>query len=169
MARCSRLVRFIMSSTFFICSMPVEKFVAVHQRPRQVHCSPARRLSLPDLEIRLRGLRLRLRREAGKNCQIHPGGDLRAACCRTAFWYCIIRLCSIFCRMWLELSSHSFCAAVMRLLRSDSRPVSRGGRPNISRNELVMLPSGSAIERTLARDEGVRLRNGAGIIFSARR
>jgi len=32
------------------------------------------------------------------------------------------------------------------LLRSDSRPVSRGGRPNISRNELVMLPSGSAIE-----------------------
>jgi hypothetical protein len=36
------------------------------------------------------------------------------------------------------------------LLRSDSRPVSRGGRPNISRNELVMLPSGSAIERSFS-------------------
>ena len=49
--------------------------------------------------------------------------------------------------MWLEFSRCSRWAAVGRLLRSDSRPVSRGGRPNISRNELVMLPSGSAIER----------------------
>ena len=41
----------------------------------------------------------------------------------------------------------SRCAAVTRLFRSDSRPVSRGGRPNSSRNGLVMLPSGRAIER----------------------
>ena len=49
--------------------------------------------------------------------------------------------------MWLEFSRCSRCAAVGRLLRSDSRPVSRGGRPNISRNALLMLPSASAIAR----------------------
>ena len=46
-----------------------------------------------------------------------------------------------------------------RLLRSDSRPVSRGGRPNISRNGLVMLPSASAIERRLS---GMNV-NGSGV------
>ena len=62
----------------------------------------------------------------------------------------IIRLASIFRCIRLELSRVNFCAAVMRLLRSDSNPVSRGGRPNISRKELVMLPSGSAMERRLS-------------------
>lgn len=33
------------------------------------------------------------------------------------------------------------------LLRSDSNPVSLGGRPNNSRNELVMLASGKATAR----------------------
>src|ERR1039457_1730254 len=62
-------------------------------------------------------------------------------------WNSIIRDDSIFFCIRLELSSVNFCAAVMRLLRSDSKPVSRGGRPNISRNELVMLPSGKAMEQ----------------------
>ena len=56
--------------------------------------------------------------------------------------------------MWLEFSRCSRWSAVGRLLRSDSRPVSRGGRPNISRKELLMLPSGSAIERMLSGNEG---------------
>ena len=47
--------------------------------------------------------------------------------------------------MWLELSRCSRCPAVIRLLRSDSIPLSRGGRPNSSRKLLVMLPSGKAI------------------------
>jgi hypothetical protein len=38
-------------------------------------------------------------------------------------------------------------AAVKLLLRSDSSPVSRGGRPNISRKALVILPSARLIER----------------------
>ncbi len=67
--------------------------------------------------------------------------------------------------MWLEFSRCSRCAAVGRLFRSDSSPVSRGGRPNISRKELVMLPSGSAIERWSSGNEGERLRNGAGILL----
>src|ERR1039458_6762472 len=49
--------------------------------------------------------------------------------------------------MWLEFSRCSRCPEVGRLLRSDSSPESRGGRPNSSRNALPMLPSGSAIER----------------------
>ena len=34
-----------------------------------------------------------------------------------------------------------------RLFRSDTMPVSRAGRPNISKKLLVMLPSGNAIAR----------------------
>ena len=56
-------------------------------------------------------------------------------------------LCSIFRCMWLEFSRCSACAAVGRLLRSDSKPVSRGGRPNSSRKELPTLPSARAIDR----------------------
>jgi hypothetical protein len=52
-----------------------------------------------------------------------------------------------FCWMWLEFNRCSAWEAVRRLLRSASRPVSREGRPNCSRNELVILPSGRLMER----------------------
>ena len=51
-----------------------------------------------------------------------------------------------------EFSRCSRWAAVKLLLRSDSSPVSRGGRPNSSRKELVMLPSGRLIERAGSRE-----------------
>ncbi len=47
----------------------------------------------------------------------------------------------------MEFNMFSRCAAEIRLFRSDSKPVSRGGRPNSSKKGLVMLPSGRAIER----------------------
>src|ERR1041385_2947582 len=74
-------------------------------------------------------------------------------------WYSTIRLCSILRRIWLEFSRWSFWAALGVLLRSDSRLVARGGRPNKARKELVMLPSGNAVERWFA---GIKV-NGSGI------
>ena len=44
-------------------------------------------------------------------------------------------------RRELDLREHA------RLLRSDSNPVSRAGRPNRSRKELPMLPSGRLMAR----------------------
>jgi hypothetical protein len=61
--------------------------------------------------------------------------------------------------MSLELSRNSRCAPVLELLRSDQRPVSRVGRPNISRNGLVMLPSA----RVIVRSYSGRKVNGSGI------
>ena len=84
---------------------------------------------------------------------------LQRRCCSFAGGSAAAGPCSILRWMWLEFSRCSRWAAVGRLLRSDSRPVSRGGRPNISRNELVMLPSASAIDRW---SSGMNV-NGSGI------
>ena len=51
------------------------------------------------------------------------------------------------------------CEAVVLRLRSDSNPVSRGGRPYNSKNELVMLPSARPMARTFS---GMKV-NGSGI------
>ena len=147
-------------------SMPVEKLRAVDQRPGQV-----------DRWLRavfgVAGLGIGLARSAssssvGKRERIvrYKLVDDR----RAASWRCdqVLKLGPLF-DLPLDVAASSAgaaaCAAVRRLLRSDSRPVSRGGRPNSLQERAGDAAVGQGDRALVLGDEGERLGNGAGVLL----
>ena len=132
----------------FVSSMPIQKFRAVDQRPGQIRHALRRLGSLCRSTAECRAATPRpweiAKEPSGRAYSRFPASSPLRIRPTTAAW-----------RACFDLQPHM--AGIqqvqplrrpwVRLLRSDSKPVSRGGRPNISRNELVMLPSARAIER----------------------